>query len=103
CCKSSSVLLDIYGRAVTEHFGDANSDFRGVIANPDDGIGAQLPGVHEHFVERIHPRAFAKRGIEGNVPAEQTLEVRPKITDDRARAHDNAPNHAEGFDHAIPG
>jgi len=41
------------GRAVTKHFGDAGSKFSGVVAHTDDGIGAELVGVRNHFPKSV--------------------------------------------------
>ena len=90
--------------AFLEHLlGDARCDFGGVVTHADDGIGAQLTGVGEHQVEGIFARAFAKIGVERDVPAENGLDARAHVADDRARPHDDATHDAERLGHAIAG
>ena len=95
--------LHKHGRAVTQHFGDAVPNLRRIVADADDGVGAQFARVRQHLRKGVCPRSLAERRVKRDVPAEDRLDARAEITDHRARPHDDAPHHAKAFDHAIPG
>jgi hypothetical protein len=51
--------LDHDRRTVSQNFRDALHDFRGVIADADHGIRAQLSGMLQHQVQRFLACLFA--------------------------------------------
>src|SRR5579859_4843616 len=98
---SDSSGFHVNGCAVAEDLGNARGDFRGVVANADNGVGAEGPGVSEHEVKRVLTGALTQARIERNVAAEDTLDARAKVADDRARADNNAAHDTERFGDAI--
>src|SRR6266571_8240604 len=94
-------LLHINRGAVAQNLADSGRNLRRIVTDANYRIGAQLPGVRDHLIESIFPRAFAQRGVKGDVPAEQALETRADVADNRAGTHDEAADHTERFDHAV--
>src|ERR1039458_5982986 len=82
---AASLLLHKHRRAVAQDFRDARRDLRGVIAHADDRVRAQFARVREHLVERVFASAFAQARVERDVAAENALDARPDVADDRAR------------------
>src|SRR5262245_18892445 len=72
-------------RPVTQHLGDALRDFRGVVAHADDGIRSEFTRMGKHLVVGIAPRPLTQLGIERDVPAKETLDARPDVSNHRTR------------------
>ena len=75
-------LLHVYRRAVAQDLGDPRRQLGGVVADSNNGIGAHLPGVGEHQVERILARPLAQRCVKRDVPPKQALDARANVADD---------------------
>jgi len=60
--KGRGNALNVDGRAIGEHFGDALHHFGGVIAHPDHGVGAVLAGVLQQKFKSILARLLAEVG-----------------------------------------
>src|ERR1700679_4088775 len=97
------LLFDDYCGAVGQDFGDALHDFVGVVAEGDDGVGSELGGVKGHHGEGVLTGLLAELGEEGDVSADEGLEVGAKGDEDVAGTHDNAANNAEIADDAVAG
>ena len=94
--------LDNHGGAVAQNF--RRSDHRaGIVAHPDHGIAADIPGVSEHQFEGLLARLFAKAGEDAGPAAEQGAERPDNGERQRSRAHRDAAHDAETFDDAIAG
>jgi len=59
--------------------------------------------MDEHIVKRIRPCSLAHGGIQSDVPAEQTLEVRAKVPNDGPRSDNDTAHDPERFHNAKPG
>src|SRR5580658_1997841 len=95
--------LDLHGCAVAKNLGYPRRDFRRVVAHADDRVGAELVGVGDHVAKGVVARPFAQFGVDGDVAAEQTLDAGADVSDNRARADNNAADDAEILQHAIAG
>jgi hypothetical protein len=75
----------------------------GVIAHTHNRIGADIPRVREHQLERLFARSFAQAGEYPGSPAEQ----RPQPADNRewkrARAHRDSTHDTQALDDAQSG
>ena len=58
----TALWLDHDRCPVSQNFRDALHDLRGVIADANHGIGAKLPGMLQHQVQRFLARLFAQIG-----------------------------------------
>jgi hypothetical protein len=99
----STLTFHMHRRSVTQNFRDPLPDFRRVITNSDHRVGAQFRCMRHHLLKRIFARLFAKRPVNGNIPAKNRLDGRAEISDNGSRPHNNSANDAKGFDHAITG
>ena len=77
------------------------ADLRGVVTDADDGVGVELVGVGDHVPKGIVAGVFAHFGVNGDVAAEQALDIGADVADDRPGADDDAAHHAKVLDHAI--
>jgi len=93
--------FDDDGRAVGEDFGDARHDLRRVVADADDGVGAELCGVRKHELESVAAGSLAQAGVEGDVTAENRLDARREVPYDGARAHDDAAHDTQILGDAV--
>ena len=67
-------FFDDDGGAVAQNFGHSAHDFRRVVANPDNGIGADFLGVGGHHLEGVRARLLAQLSEQGDVASDQGLE-----------------------------
>src|SRR5215472_11813234 len=97
CLKARllSLRLHYHGRPVAKDLAHALHDLGGVVANADDGIRAQYRGVFQHEVEGVFAGFLAKVGQQGDVAADERLQAGADGAEDRARAHDDPPHHAQ--------
>ena len=77
-------LFNMHRGSITENLGDADADFGGVIPDSDHGIGAQLPRMRDHLIERLVSSPFTQGGIQRNIAAKNTLEAGSNVADDRS-------------------
>jgi hypothetical protein len=91
------------GGAVGQDLGDSVHDFVGVVAEGDDGVGAELGGVEAHHCEGVLAGLFAEFGEEGDVAADDGLNFGAEGGDDVSRADDDAADYAEIADDAVVG
>src|SRR6185369_11149137 len=75
--------LDKHRGAIAQHLGDARANLGRVIAHADDRVSAQRPRVRQHVPERVVPRPLAQRGVKRNIAAEQALNARADVSDNR--------------------
>src|SRR5437867_1938528 len=73
----------------------AAADCGGVVAEADDGVGAERAGVRAEALEGVLPRAFAEGRVERDVATEERLKPGADVADDGARADDDAADGAE--------
>jgi len=92
---SSALPLYHHGRAIGQNFGDPAHDFGGVVAHAHHGIGAELRGVRKHQVESLAAGLLAELRQDRDVAADDGLQAGAERSQHRARAHDDASNHAE--------
>ena len=93
--------LDEDRRAVAQNFRHALHDFRRVVTQADDGVGAQLFGMPLAQLHRIFARLFAEVGQDGDVAADQRLQSCADRSENRSRANDDAAHDAEIFHNPI--
>src|SRR5437588_12275338 len=89
--------FDHHRCSVTKNFSYTLHDFGRVIAQPDDGISAELLRMLQTEIKRVLPRFLAEVGQNGDVAANEGLQARPDGTEYRAGAHDDASHDAERF------
>jgi hypothetical protein len=108
CCRlaadsvgACSPGLDHHRGPVAEDLGHAIHDLRGVVADADDPVGADLPGVLEHHLERFAAGLLAQLGEQGDVAAGQSLEGAADRAKDGARSHRDAAHHPQSPGHLV--
>jgi hypothetical protein len=95
--------LDHYGRAVAKHFGgrDFVAYVRGIVTQPDNGVGPDLLGMLDHQFVSLLPGLFAHLGECADVPAYDALQPAEKALGDRRCPYDNAPHYSLVLDNFI--
>ena len=69
--------------SIANHFRDPVANFRCVVAHADDRVGPEFARVGEHLIERVLAGPFAQFGVDRDIPAEDALDVRAQVADDR--------------------
>ena len=78
-------------------------DFVGVVAEGDDGVGAELGGVEGHHGVGVLAGLFAELGEDGDVAADEGLQAGADGGEDVAGADDDAADDADVADDAVAG
>src|SRR5690348_4409501 len=87
--------LDLNGRAVSKHFGNALHHFRSVVAEANYRIRTVLGRMHQQQLVGFDACPFAEIGQNGDISANDRLQSRTQISDYAARTHDNPSYHSE--------
>jgi hypothetical protein len=104
-CRRGLVFdgFDDDGGAVGDDFADALHDFSGVVADGNDGVGAELGGVEGHHGEGVLAGFFAELGEDGDVAADEGLETGADGAEQVAGPDDDAANDADVADDTVTG
>jgi hypothetical protein len=95
--------FDEDGGTVGDDFADALHDFSGVVADGDDGVGAELSGVEGHHGVGVLAGFFAELGEDGDVAADEGLETGADGAEQVAGSDDDAANDADVADDTVTG
>ena len=97
------VWFKYYGGSIADYFGDPGGHFGGAVANAHHAVSPDLAGMFDHFVECVGARPFTQFGIKGDLAARKGLEARADVSEERARAYNQAPDNPLGFYDRVPG
>jgi hypothetical protein len=84
-----------YRCPVGQHFGNSLLNVIGVVAHPDDGVGAALLGMLDHQLKCLFAGVFAQLGVDGDIATEQGLDPTGKVANDAAGTYRYAPDNAK--------
>ncbi len=81
--SDAGLWFDHHRCSVTKNFSYTLHDFGRVIAQPDDGISAELVRMLQTEIKRVLPRFLAEVGQNGDVAANEGLQARSDRAEDR--------------------
>src|SRR5579859_5848494 len=93
--------LNHYRRTVRQNFGDALHDLGGVIADANDGIGAELSGMLQHQIQRFLARPFAEIGEQRDIAADQCLQTGADGPENRTGTYNNPAHQTQSLHNVI--
>src|SRR5260221_9725748 len=88
--RGNSIVYPLLSRhhlhrsTVAQNLADTGGNLRGIIANADEGICAQLLGVLDHQFVGVAACPFAQVGVERDVATGKLLECSADVADDAA-------------------
>src|SRR6476619_3473724 len=106
-CRSAialpALIFEIDRSTIGQNFGNAGSNFVGIITHANDSVRAQFGGMLNHTMVRVGPGFFTEFSVNLNVAAQQRLQRRANIADDAARPDHDAADDTEIFRDTVIG